>query len=537
MQRTMHWFPTGIIGPCQPKSSKWTAVYLVVTGAVFATTGGYDSGLMSGINIMPAYTKFLKLTTATRSLNVSANFIGWGIAALTMGPLVNRIGRKNAVLLSLFMKCFSIGLITGAQNFPMFVTGRILLGFAKGTSGIAASTWLAETLPPKIRGFGLSITFSVYYIGALLAAGVTYRTARIAGDWSWRLPCLLQVVFTFISGFCLFFTPESPRWLAYQDRNADALAVLASVRANGDQTDVGTLEQYEEIIKARNWERECGTTMSWSELVKTSSARRRVFLAVSVAVIAMGSGELALSNKTEPFADIFRGNNIASYFLGDMLTNAGITNRNTQLQINVVMNSWCLICAVVGTFLMDKVGRKTLALYACIGMTAMMFALGGLTKAFSTSTNLSGIYGTVACIFLFMGSYSVGITPVTNLYPAEILSYPIRSNGMALWAGVIACTAIFTTLVFPIALKAISWRLYFIIGAWDLLEWLFVRFLWVETKGLSLEAIDLLFEGARPGDHAHATESGSISVIEGRHAKTDASESVVDLGKTSSNRK
>lgn len=40
-----------------------------------------------------------------------------------------------------------------------------------------------------------------------------------------------------------------------------------------------------------------------------------------------------------------------------------------------------------------------------------------------------------------MGSYSVGITPITNLYPAEILSYPIRSNGMALWAGVIATVA------------------------------------------------------------------------------------------------
>lgn len=136
----MQWFPAGIIGPLQPKSSTTTAVFLIITSAVFATTGGYDSGLMSGINIMPSYREFLKLTTATRALNVSANFIGWGIAALTMGPLVNKIGRKNAVLLSLFIKIFSIGLISGARNFPMFVSGRIILGLAKGTSGIAAST-------------------------------------------------------------------------------------------------------------------------------------------------------------------------------------------------------------------------------------------------------------------------------------------------------------------------------------------------------------------------------------------------------------
>lgn len=48
---------------------------------------------------------------------------------------------------------------------------------------------------------------------------------------------------------------------------------------------------------------------------------------------------------------------------------------------NVVMNSWCLACALIGTFLMDRTGRKTLCLSACVGMTIMMFILGGLTKS------------------------------------------------------------------------------------------------------------------------------------------------------------
>ncbi|KAH7156628.1 hexose transporter [Dactylonectria macrodidyma] len=484
----MHWFPAGIIGPLQPKSSKMTTVLLIATAAVFATTSGYDSGLMTGINIMPSYTEFLQLTTATRALSVSANFIGWGIASLTMGPLVDKVGRKNAVLISLLVKCFSVGLIAGARNFAMFISGRILLGVAK-----------AETLPPKIRGLGLSITFSVYYIGALIAAGVTYRTAQISGEWSWRIPCLLQVVPSFVSGFCLFCTPESPRWLAYHDRTNEALLVVASVRANGDQSDTEVILQHQEIITARDFEREAGRKVSFVELFKTRSSRRRVMLAVSVSVIAMGSG-----------------NNIASYFLGDMLGNAGITDKNTQLEINVVMNSWCLVCAAIGTLLMDRVGRKTLCLCACTGMTVMMFILGGLTKTFSTSENLSGIYGTVAAIFLFMGSYSIGVTPVTNLYPPEVLSYSIRANGMALWAGVIAAFAIGTTLVFPIALQAISWRLYFILGAWDFLESLFVRFFWVETKGLSLEEIDQLFNGDRLYDQPSSEACGEDNIIDGQ---------------------
>ncbi|VUC31178.1 unnamed protein product [Clonostachys rosea] len=495
----MHWFPAGVIGPIQPKSSRLTTAFLIATAAVFAMTSGYDSGLMTGINIMPAYTKFLSLTTATRSLNVSANFIGWGLAALVMGPLVDKIGRKNVIIFSLLVKCLSIGLISGARNFPMFVTGRIILGVAKGTSGIAGSTWLAETLPPKIRGLGLSITFSVYYVGALMAAGVTYRTAQLSGDWSWRLPCLLQVVPSFISGFCLFCTPESPRWLAYHDRTDDTLRVVASVRADGDDSSPEVIAQYQEIIAARDWEREAGRKAKLAELFRTGPSRRRVMLAASVGVIAMGSG-----------------NNIASYFLGDMLSNAGITNKNTQLEINVVMNSWCLVCAGIGTLLMDRAGRKTLCLFACCGMTVMMFILGGLTKTYSSSANTSGIYATVASIFLFMGCYGIGVTPITNLYPPEILSYPQRANGMAIWAGVIATFAVGTTLVFPIALEAISWRLYFVLGAWDFLEAVFVKLFWVETKGLSLEAIDEIFNGKRDLGEPKIEVEGNDEVIYGQ---------------------
>ncbi|KAF5602894.1 hexose transporter [Fusarium subglutinans] len=475
--RRIMWSPTGIIGPFQPKSSRLTVMLLVASAAVYATTAGYDAALMSGINIIPSYTEFLNLNTTTRALNVSANFIGWGIASLTMGPVVNAIGRKNSILVALLTKLFSIGLVAGSQNFAMFLSGRIILGVASGLSSIAGSTWLAETLPPKIRGLGLSITFSVYYVGALISAGITYRTAEIPGEWSWRLPILLQSMFSLICIFCLFLTPESPRWLSHQDMMDEALQVIASIAANGDQSNEEVCQQYQSVVDSRERERTEGKTASYTELFKTRSARRRLMLAVSVAVIVMASG-----------------NNIASFFLGDMLTNAGITNKTTQLQINIVLQSWCLVCAMIGTFLMDRAGRKTLCLSACVGMTILMFVIGALTKTFSTSQDLAGIYGTVACIFLFMGAYSVGITPITQLYPPEVLSYSTRTNGMAIWAGTIAVFAIGTTLVFPIALEAISWRLYFIIGAWDVLETIFVAIFWVETKGLSLEEIDELFE-------------------------------------------
>ena len=62
-----------------------------------------------------------------------------------------------------------------------------------------------------------------------------------------------------------------------------------------------------------------------------------------------------------------------------------------------------------------------------------LFMFGGLTGKYGTSDNPSGAYGTVACMFLFLGAYSFGLTPLTVIYPPEVLSYSMRGSGMALF--------------------------------------------------------------------------------------------------------
>lgn len=56
------------------------------------------------------------------------------------------------------------------------------------------------------------------------------------------------------------------------------------------------------------------------------------------------------------------------------------------------------------------------------------------------------------------------------------------------------------TMAFPYALDAITWKTYMINGAWDVLQLVFVLVFWVETKGLSLEEIDMLFDGVKHSD-------------------------------------
>jgi Sugar (and other) transporter len=148
--------------------------------------------------------------------------------------------------------------------------------------------------------------------------------------------------------------------------------------------------------------------------------------------------------------------------------------------------------------------------------------VGALTKVYGTSTNKSGIYATVAAIFLFQGAYSFGWTPLLYLYPPEVLNYPIRANGMGIFTFFLNGVALLCVFSFPFSLDAIGWKTYMMNGSWDVLEVVFIWYYWVETSGKTLEEIDAVLDGKK---HSEApdledvrrgkVEFGDIDVFSG----------------------
>ena len=112
---------------------------------------------------------------------------------------------------------------------------------------------------------------------------------------------------------------------------------------------------------------------------------------------------------------------------------------------------------------------------------------------FGESNNKSGVYGTVAAVFLFQGAYSFGWTPLLTLYPPEVLNYSVRANGVGIATLVLNCTAVLIVFTMPIALTNIGWKTYMINGAWDVITVGLMAFFWVETKGKTLEEMETVF--------------------------------------------
>jgi Sugar (and other) transporter len=140
---------------------------------------------------------------------------------------------------------------------------------------VCRPSWTLETVP------------DVYFSqGGLLAAGISYATANYQSTWAWRAPSLVQGVFSVICVLIIPFVPESPRWLVFNGRMEEAGKVLALTHSDGNEADAVVLAQLNQIVETIEYEKNAGATLSMEQMVKTPSARKRVLLAISVAVFS-----------------------------------------------------------------------------------------------------------------------------------------------------------------------------------------------------------------------------------------------------------
>ena len=75
----------------------------------------------------------------------------------------------------------------------MYVVARIILGFGIPFCIVAGSSLIGELGYPKERPILTSLFNSSYFIGQIVAAAVGLGTVKIASNWAWRIPSLLQI--------------------------------------------------------------------------------------------------------------------------------------------------------------------------------------------------------------------------------------------------------------------------------------------------------------------------------------------------------
>jgi Sugar (and other) transporter len=158
----------------------------------------------------------------------------------------------------------------------------------------------------------------------------------------------------------------------------------------------------------------------------------------------------------------------------------------------IVNNTANLLGTIPGMILIESTGRKNLLIYGSIGISISHFLLYTFINLVQTEKNF--IYGVMSSIFLFFISFSATWGHINWVYCAEIFPTNVRAKGssvgtMSHWAW--NCVVSLST---PYLVEAISTRIYLIFGIIGLLMGLFSYYYIPETKGKTLEEIDLMFK-------------------------------------------
>ncbi|KAK5065261.1 hypothetical protein LTR84_001099 [Exophiala bonariae] len=460
------------------KNTKVFTVVVIAVAVINSATLGYDSSVMNGLQILPSYTEYFHLNTATNGLNNAASWMGAILATPFLQILPDTFGRKRAILFSALICFVGIALQSAAQNIGMFIVSRIIVGLGSQLSSAAAPALLGELLPAVTRGRILGFFFSCFYVGSLVSAIINYGSQNIQSTWSWRLPSILQVMPSLLALCLLPFIPESPRWLVSKGQYEHAKEVLIITQGGGNPESEIALATFAEIESALAAEKATSRHNPWREIVSTPANMKRLVILCTFGVMINSFG-----------------NFVVSFYLDKILTQAGITDVKTKTQINVILSCWSFVVACIGSYMLDFIGRRKQALGSVAGMIVSLYCVGGMIKTFGESTNKSGIYGTIAFIFLFQGFYAFSITPLTSLYPTEISQYKLRTTGIAIFRLLDSGFGLMASFSLSYAMADLGWKFYLINASYNIVFLVIIYFTWVETKGIPLEEIALKFEG------------------------------------------
>jgi len=280
--------------------------------------------------------------------------------------------------------------------------------------------------------------------------------------------------------FAIFFIPESPRWLLSKDRESEALAILAKYHANGDDQDATVQFQFIEIRETLRLEYQSKKSSSYLDFFRTKGNRYRLLLLIGLGFFSQWSG-----------------NGLTSYYFALVMNSIGITNSKTQFEINGCKTILSLIVGLIAASVVDKVGRRPLFLVATTGM-CICFTLWTVCSAlYDTHHNLGAGKATVVFIFFHGVFYNIAWSGLLIAYTVEILPYKLRAKGLMLMNFCVQAALVFNQYINPIGLANLAprWKFYAIYCGWILFELIFVFFLFVETRGPTLEEIAKIFDG------------------------------------------
>ncbi|MFD7536019.1 sugar porter family MFS transporter [Streptomyces sp. NPDC059819] len=446
-------------------------IFITAAAAMGGFLFGYDSSVINGA--VEAIRDRYSIGSGTLAQVIAIALIGCAIGAATAGRIADRIGRIRCMQIAATL--FTISAVGSALPFALWDLAfwRIIGGFAIGMASVIGPAYIAEVAPPAYRGRLGSFQQAAIVIGIAISQLVNWgilnaahgdQRGKLMGLEAWQVMLGVMVVPAVLYGLLSFAIPESPRFLISVGRDADAKRVLADVEGK----DVDLDARVAEIEHAMRSEHKS----SFKDLLGSKMG----FLPI----VWVGIGLSVFQQLV--------GINVAFYYSSTLWQSVGI-DPSSSFFYSFTTSIINIIGTVIAMVLVDRVGRKPLALVGSIGMAIALAVEAWAFSAHLVDGKLPNTEGVVALIaahvFVLFFALSWGVVVwvfLGEMFPNRIRAAALGVAAAAQWIANWAITASFPSLS--------DWNLsgtYVIYAIFAALSIPFVLRYVKETKGKALE--------------------------------------------------
>lgn len=415
------------------------------------------------------------------------------VGSLIAGKTSDVVGRRWTIAIASILFMVGSVLMGIGANYAYVLIGRCTAGIGVGFALMVASVYAAEIAGAKTRGFLSSLPELGIGIGIFLGYVANYIFGKLPLKVGWRLMLGIAAAPSFVLIFVILRMPESPRWLALKGRLGEAKRVLqittnteeeAEVRMRGIKMAIGIDENcQDEVVQIPKKEKES----VWRELLMPTPTVRRIMLA------AIGIH----------FFEHATGIEAVMLYSPRIFKKAGVTSRDKLLLATIGVGATKVSFLILSTFMLDRVGRRKLLLSSVGGMMVALMILGtALTFVHHSEEKLEwALVVSIVAVYGFVACFNCGLGPVTWVYSSEVWPLKLRAQGAGVGVAMNRLMNATISIAFISIYKAITiGGTFFLFCGIAAFAWGFFYYCCPETKGKSLEEIEMLFTKKKDKD-------------------------------------
>ncbi|KAE8383905.1 general substrate transporter [Aspergillus bertholletiae] len=462
----------------------WRTFFLCVMISFGQLMGAYEAVIIGTTLQKPDFMRRMSLwdgdgNRTRRYSSLEGVIVGLFQAGAVFGTIIvavvmERWGRKAGLLFGSIVALPGIAGLTGSNNAAEFIVFRFISGLGTWACCAAASAYIPELAPPAHRGFFAGLNGVMIGLGTALASyvgmGFYFCENEVA---SWRAPMGIPLVFLVILLGTIPFLPESPRYLLLKGRTAEARQIFSKLNKISNTNEVLLEEEFDQMQQQAAHDR--GMNSSWTSMFTYPAYRKRIFLACMISVLNQSTGFLVINNYGQTFYQA----------LGFSPTAQQILQGNRD--IVAFLGNFC------GSLVVDRVGRKTILLFAFAGCFVCVTLEGIMVALFADSDNEAGKNAGVALLYIFLFFYASGIDVGTYVYLGEMFPNHMRVKGVGISLASLNTMGTIYLSIASTAFTAIGWKFFMLFAALTLCGIFLIALILPETRGVPLEEIEALF--------------------------------------------